>query len=377
MTIKENLNKLPMSRNNLILICVLLVVILNLEAALMILRAVLGLLFVLFIPGYIATYAFFGDVKGKSISRFLKGKYSYKQNISKEEPEEEIDLLERIALSVGLSISLVVLTVMFSNLYLKIPINLFTIVLEILSICVFFGGIALFQRYDTCMKQYNGFISKITFVGHPERKKKLFIIAGVSVISLFLVVDIFYPSIFPENESQVNAPNIIVPYNLSDLYNESMTVYSFYPQKNIVQNITNVTIPYPIVNSFDDKIAFLGYDIDTRDVKAGEKFHIKYFWKALAEVDINYTVFVHITDINDTIRFQHDHAPPVKTSLWKKGDILMEEYDALVPPTVDEGSYFMRIGLYNKQTGARLSIVSGQFIDGEKRAIISRINIVE
>ncbi|MCK4809218.1 MAG: DUF1616 domain-containing protein, partial [Candidatus Aenigmarchaeota archaeon] len=208
-------------------------------------RALLGLVFVLFIPGYIASYSFFED--------------------------GEVDALERVALSVALSISLVVLTVMFSNLYLGIPINLVSIVAEIAFICVFFGNVTAFKRSRKWMGLYDRFVSKLTFEGHPKRKKKLFMISGISLIALFLAVDIFYPYIFvePVEEERVLFSPIAEPYNFSELYDGSMRVYRFYPQQGVSETVTNVAVSRPWVVSFDDKIAFLGYDIDAAVLGAG------------------------------------------------------------------------------------------------------------
>lgn len=354
--------------------CVALAVIfraLNIDILYTIFRAVAGLAFVLFIPGYIATYAFFKDKKEvKRTADDIIG-------ITKE-PEGDIDFLERIALSVGLSISLVVLTVMFSNLYLSIPMNFTTIVAEITFICAFFAAIASFQRNTTCMMHYNRLIEKATFAGHPNRKKRLYIMGGVTVIILFMVLDIFYPALFPEVEpAQMQAPVAQTPLNFSEIYNTSMTVYSFYPQKGLAENRTNVTIQHQIVDNFNDKIAFLGYNLDRAEIPADQTFHITYFWKCLEEVNKDYTVFVHVTDLNDTTAFQHDHELPINTSLWKKGDIIMEEYDVRIPKNTEEGSYFIRLGLYSKKNGKRLKLVSGRFIDSNNRAIISRIDVGE
>lgn len=64
---------------------------------------------VLFLPGFAATYALFPR-------------------------KEEIDVLERIALSIGLSISLVVLSILILNQFLGVAINLVNSLLTILSI---------------------------------------------------------------------------------------------------------------------------------------------------------------------------------------------------------------------------------------------------
>ena len=360
MDISSEQNKLIVKGFLVLFAVMLLSYVANINIVYSSLRAVLGLAFVLFIPGYIATYTFFKS--------------------------GEVDALERIALSVALSISLVVLTVMFSNLYLGIPINLLSIVLEIGIICAFFVNIIFFRRNFRSMVQYelfllrviNPIVSKLTFAGDPNRKKKLFMVFGISLIALFLAVDIFYPYIFidPVEEERMFVPTIAEPYNLSDLYDESMAVYRFYSQKGVSENITNVSISRPWVVSFDDKIVFLGYDIDNSVLSAGGTFHIKYYWKCMEEFDEDYRVFVHVTDIDDTIIFQQDHELPIKTSLLKKGDIVMEEYDVRVPSNIENGVYLMKIGLYDRDEGGRLPIVSGRLIDSNSRAIIARIDIV-
>lgn len=73
-------------------------------------RIVLGLAFVLFVPGFVWSYVFFS--------------------------RGEIDLIERIALSFGLSIVLIPLTVFWLNWLLHIPINLVnvTIVVAVLTV---------------------------------------------------------------------------------------------------------------------------------------------------------------------------------------------------------------------------------------------------
>ncbi|OYT54186.1 MAG: hypothetical protein B6U72_03220 [Candidatus Altiarchaeales archaeon ex4484_2] len=73
-----------------------------------VLRAVTGFILVLFLPGYAFSYALF--------------------------PGKEIDLLERIALSIGLSISLVVLSTLALNTLLGVAINLINSLLVILTI---------------------------------------------------------------------------------------------------------------------------------------------------------------------------------------------------------------------------------------------------
>lgn len=75
-----------------------------------IIRAILGSAFVLFVPGLIWTYVFFA--------------------------KKEIDWIERIALSFGLSIALVPLSVFYLNKVFGVKINFLNSFLIILALCV-------------------------------------------------------------------------------------------------------------------------------------------------------------------------------------------------------------------------------------------------
>jgi len=81
-----------------------------------IIQAIIGLPLVLFIPGYALSYAFFPKKK-------------------------DIDLVERIALSIGLSLATIPLSVFFLNKFLKVPITIYssfviTMVITLIGIIV-------------------------------------------------------------------------------------------------------------------------------------------------------------------------------------------------------------------------------------------------
>jgi hypothetical protein len=285
-------NKKRMFSRNFVLIVIAALIFLSLFVSItfMITRAVFGLLFVLFVPGFIASYAFFR--------------------------KDEIDLIERVALSIGLSISLVVLTVMFSNLYLKIPINLETILIEISSVCGFFLIVVYLQRLRV-LPRFTGMLGVMT----ETSKKKIFIIAGAGIVILLLAVDILYPFIKFPTETPSSQDVIDRDYSFEKLYNSSMTVYDFYPQKNIAKNLTNVTIPMPFLEVFDDKIALLGYDMDKTELKPGGNLHVTYFWKSLEEVNTSYNALVHFTDVDGKVIFQQNHMPTLPSGLVAYGII--------------------------------------------------------
>jgi len=290
-----------------------------------VLRAVLGLVFVLFLPGYLAARVLFS---GKA-DYTVEGQYMF--------VEEEIDSLERLALSIGLSISLVVLTVMFSNLALKIPINAVTSVAEISALCLVFISLRLLQDSSGFMRHYSRAEDFVMLRHEKNPKRRLLIHVGFSVLLLLLAIDFGYPLL--TSPLEINNPAPVSGFrrperlNLSDFYSPSMAVQSYYPQKNIELNETGVKIQYPTVFSFENKIAFLGYDLDKREAAPGETLHISYYWKALEKIDANYSVFVHFTDMNGKILFQQDH--DFKQVLALPPNALIEDFENINEWTID------------------------------------------
>lgn len=100
---------------------------------LQIIRIIFGSIFVLFLPGLTWSYAFF--------------------------QKNEIDIIERIALSFGLSISIVPLTVFYFNYLLKIPINLVTVT-TIITILILIPLIYI-KRREKINNTYRNIINDI------------------------------------------------------------------------------------------------------------------------------------------------------------------------------------------------------------------------
>lgn len=132
-------------------------------------------------------------------------------------------------------------------------------------------------------------------------------------------------------------------------------------------------IKYEKYEIYDNKIQFMGYNLDKTTVEKGKSFRITYFWKSLGQVDVNYTIFVHFIDENGRIMFQQDHEPAYgiyATSNWNRGEIIKEDYEVRAPKEVPDGNYRIRIGLYDQNTGFRLRL-----LDGENSLIIGSIKI--
>jgi len=115
------------------------------------------------------------------------------------------------------------------------------------------------------------------------------------------------------------------------------------------------SLPYPVGARFQS-IELLGYDLGPI-VRPGDTLQLTLYWRALAETDTSYTVFVHLLD-STGIRAQRDQIPGTgafPTTGWIAGEVLRDEYRLAIP--TDVTAYRLTIGLYDAATGQRLAAV--------------------
>ena len=119
---------------------------------------------------------------------------------------------------------------------------------------------------------------------------------------------------------------------------------------------TNHVAPRPQMTTnfvFDRKIALVGYDLN-----ASQGLNLTLYWKRLAPITEDYTVFVHVVDARGKIVAQQDQQPDNgadPTSLWDDGEVVVDHY-AFNLPSDPHGAYHIDLGLYRAPAGARLPV---------------------
>ena len=118
----------------------------------------------------------------------------------------------------------------------------------------------------------------------------------------------------------------------------------------------------PLAYTLGDKIELIGYDVDVPDSPPapGEPLAVTLYWRALAEIDEDYTVFVHLLseseDGEGTLHGQGD-GPPLDndypTSYWLPGEVLADTHIVPLEGELPTGAY-MLVGLYRLADGTRL-----------------------
>jgi hypothetical protein len=119
--------------------------------------------------------------------------------------------------------------------------------------------------------------------------------------------------------------------------------------------------------NFSDQAKLVGLDLPQNKVAAGGSLPLTLHWQALAPLDRNWTVFVHLLDDDEQIISQQDQIPGAgqfPTTSWLMGEYLLDSYNLLIPAGTPSGTYRLEIGLYDANDFNRLPVTkAGQIID--------------
>jgi hypothetical protein len=102
--------------------------------------------------------------------------------------------------------------------------------------------------------------------------------------------------------------------------------------------------------NFDNQILLLGADMGPEPVAPGGTLRVTLYWQALAEMDIPYTVFVHLLGPDGEVVTGHDGEPIFgtrPTTGWVPGEYITDPHDLSLPADLAPGEYVIEAGLYD------------------------------
>jgi hypothetical protein len=96
--------------------------------------------------------------------------------------------------------------------------------------------------------------------------------------------------------------------------------------------------------AFDDKIRFLAYEIGEGDTKPGGSMTLRLYWQPLADLERDYSFFLHLVDEEGTVWGQRDVTH--REEELRRGAILVDEMALPLLPTIAPGRYNLSAGVY-------------------------------
>jgi hypothetical protein len=115
--------------------------------------------------------------------------------------------------------------------------------------------------------------------------------------------------------------------------------------------------PHASRADFGGKIELLGYSLSAEAAAPGDRLTVTLFWRAQAEMEDNYTVFVHLVGPDGRLSAQHDGQPvggTYPTSLWLSEEVVTDVHEMTLRVDAPAGDHWVEVGMYVAETGARL-----------------------
>jgi hypothetical protein len=120
----------------------------------------------------------------------------------------------------------------------------------------------------------------------------------------------------------------------------------------------------------EDNVLFLGYDLVGNEViRGGELLQVRLYWQATGPISGEYISFIHLDAPPDNTTFATaDNYQPgdpqaqidMPSTQWQPELYVRDELRLELPDEMPPIAYALRAGLYERQTGRRLSILPGQ-----------------
>jgi len=135
--------------------------------------------------------------------------------------------------------------------------------------------------------------------------------------------------------------------------------------------------PNPLDANFGNRVALAGYTLDRRVAHPGETIHLTLYWKALAPMQTDYSVFVHVLGIQNQVWSWSDGWPVEgrsPTSLWSPGDVIEDVRALTIGQTTPPDFYDIEVGLYTIEEG-RLPLLADDGHQLADRVLLSRISV--
>ena len=127
------------------------------------------------------------------------------------------------------------------------------------------------------------------------------------------------------------------------------------PDRNFDLPDTAVSINQSLAN----QVTLAAYELNQNSVEVGETIPLTLYWQPETLFSEDYKVFVQLLGQDGRIVAQQDKIPADgarPTTGWIPDEIIYDSYELIIPTDAPAGTYQLITGLYNAQTGQRLTL---------------------
>jgi hypothetical protein len=138
-------------------------------------------------------------------------------------------------------------------------------------------------------------------------------------------------------------------------------------------------VPNPTRVNWGNQVALVGYNLDTRVIRPGEAVSVTLYWQALAPMNQDYAVFVHLVDGSGQVMASNDgmpYAQPKRTSRWQPGQVMQEVRALELPQALPAGLYGIELGVFSEASD-RLLIIAPDGNPVGERKLLTQVRVAD
>jgi len=141
-------------------------------------------------------------------------------------------------------------------------------------------------------------------------------------------------------------------------------------------------LPNPVSVNFDNRMELISYDLSERVIRPGDSVTLTLYWRAVEEMESNYTISAQFVDPEQQKAAQLDGWPQggaAPTSTWRQGQIIDDVRVLQVASDAVAGVYDVRVAVYLFEDGQfdHLSVIpqGGRMLTDY--VLLTRVRVVE
>ena len=138
--------------------------------------------------------------------------------------------------------------------------------------------------------------------------------------------------------------------------------YDGFPSNWLVFRLLEVTPPKNRAwVTLGNSVRLVGYEVYPCPAQSGDPVYVTLYWRALKQMGVDYSAFVHLVGTSGSLAAQSDSWPlqgRLATSVWREGELFGDRHALLLPATLPSGSYRLGVGMYSLVTMQRLVAIS-------------------